>query len=87
VLGDDLGDGGLVGLGRGGGEGERDLGEAQLEQAIAAARLAVIVALRRRPAEDLDLPVVEAEAAIDGRDLRLERALVRQEHAASGSSR
>ena len=28
--------------------------------------------------EDLDLPVVEAEAAIDRSDLRLERALVRQ---------
>ena len=77
----DLGDGGLVGLGRGGGEGERDLAQAELEQAVAAARLAVIVALRRRAAEDLDLAVVEAEAAIDGRDLRLERALVRQEDA------
>ena len=53
--------------------------EAQLEQAIAAARLAVIVALRRGAAEDLDLPVVEAEAAIDRRDLRFERALVGQE--------
>ena len=79
VGGEDLGDGGLVGLRGGGGEGERDLGEAELEQAIAAARLAVIVALRRRPAQDLDLAVVETEAAIDRRDLRLERALVRQE--------
>ena len=47
VLGDKLVDGGLVGLGRCGGEGERDFGEAELEQAIAAARLAVIVALGR----------------------------------------
>ena len=37
--------------------------------------------------EDLDLAIVEAEAAIDGRDLRLDRALVRQEERASGSSR
>ena len=83
----DLGDGGLIGLGRRGGEGERDLAQAQLEQAVAAARLAVIVALRRRAAEDLDLAIVQPEAAIDGCDLRFERALVRQEHAASGSSR
>ena len=81
MRGDDLGDGGLVGLGRGGGEGERDLGEAELEQAIAAAGLAVVVALRRRSAQDLDLPVIESEAPIDRGDLRLERALVRQEDA------
>ena len=85
--GDNLGDGGLIGLGRRGGEGERDLAQAQLEQAIAAAGLAVIVALRRRAAEDLDLAIVQPEAAIDGCDLRFERALIRQEHAASGSSR
>ena len=53
--------------------------EAQFEQAIAAPRLAVIVALGRRPRDDLDLAVVEAEAAIDRGDLRLDRALVRQE--------
>ena len=53
--------------------------EAQFEQAIAASRLAVIVALRRRAREDLDLAVVQAEAAVDGGDLRLDRALVRQE--------
>ncbi len=87
VGGDRLGDGGLVGLGGGGGEGERDLAQAELEQAIAAARLAVIVALGRRAAEDLDLAVVQAEAAIDGGDLRFERALVGQEQRASGSSR
>ena len=77
--GEKIGDGGLVGLRGSGGEGERDLGEAELEQAIAAPRLAVIVALRRRPAQDLDLAVVETEAAIDRGDLRLERALIRQE--------
>jgi len=78
---DDLGDGGLIGLGGRGGEGERHFGEAQLEQAIAAAGLAVVVALRRGPAEDLDLTVVQAEAPIDGGDLRLQRPLVGQEQA------
>ena len=81
VLGDDALDRGVVGLGRGGAEGERDRAETQLEQPIAAARLAVIVALRRRAREDLDLAIVEAEAAIDRGDLRLDRALVRQEDA------
>ena len=66
------------------GEGERDLAEAELEQAVAAARLAVIVALGRGAGEDLDLAVVEAEAPIDRRDLRLDRALVRQQDAGSG---
>ena len=72
-------DHGLIGLRGGGGEGERDLAKAEFEQAIAAPRLAVIVALGRRAREDLDLPVVEAEAPIDRGDLRLDRALVRQE--------
>ena len=40
--------------------------------------MAVIVALGRRPAEDLDLPIVQSKAAIDGRDLRLERPLIRE---------
>ena len=79
VLGERLGDGGLVGLGGGGGEGERHFGEAELEQPVAAARLAVVVALGRRAAQDLDLPVVQAEAAVDRGDLRLERPLVGQE--------
>ena len=34
---DDFGDGGLIGLGGCGGEGERDLAQAELEQAVAAA--------------------------------------------------
>ena len=70
---------GLIGLGGRRSKGERDFAEAQLEQPIAAAGLAVIVALRCRAAQDLDLPVVEAKAAIDRRDLRLDRPLVRQE--------
>ena len=51
----------------------------QLEQAIAAPGLAVVVALGRGARQDLDLPVVETEAPIDSRDLRLDRPLVRQE--------
>ena len=50
----------LVGLGGGSGKGERDLAQTEIEQAIAAAGLAVVVALGRGPSEDLDLPVVEA---------------------------
>ena len=72
-------DRGLIGLGGRRAEGERDLAEAELEQAIAAPRLAVIVALRRGAGEDLDLAIVESEAPIDRGDLRLDRALVRQE--------
>ena len=53
--------------------------KAEFEQAVAAPGLAVIVALRRGPRDDLDLPVVQAEAAIDGGDLRLDRPFVRQE--------
>src|SRR3546814_20347486 len=57
------------------------IGQAQLEQPVAAARLAVVVALGHRPREDFDLAIVETEAAIDGGDLRLDRALVRQQDA------
>ncbi len=53
----------LVGLGGSGGEGERDLAKTEFEQAIAAARLAVVVALRRRPGQDFDLAVVKSESA------------------------
>ena len=69
----------LIGLRGRRAERERDRTEAEFEQAIAAPRLAVVVALRRRPRDDLDLPVVQAEAAIDGGDLRLDRAFIRQE--------
>ena len=77
--GEEIGDCGLIGLRGSGGEGERDLGEAELEQAVAAPGLAVIVTLRDAAAQDLDLAVVEAEAAIDRGDLRFEGALIRQE--------
>src|SRR3546814_6424990 len=43
--------------------------------------LAVVVALGHRPREDFDLAIFETEAAIDGGDLRLDRALVRQQDA------
>src|SRR3990167_6918671 len=76
---DDVGDGELVGLGRGGGEGQRDLPQPQLEEAVSAPRLAVVVALRRGPAQYLDLASVEPEPLIDGRDLRLGGTLVRKE--------
>src|SRR3546814_8104225 len=75
---DDLGDAELVGLDRGGGEGQRDLAQPQLEQPVAAPRLAVVVALRRRPAEDYDLAGVEPKAFVDGGDLMLGGARVRQ---------
>ena len=78
---DQLGDAELVGLGRSGGEGQRDLAQPQLEQPVPAPRLAVIVALGRRPAQDFDLAGVEAEPLVDGGDLRLGPALVRQEDA------
>ena len=74
-------DRGVIALRRCSTEGERDGAEAELEQAVAAPGLAVVVALRCRAGDDLDLPVVEAEAAIDGGDLRLDRALVRKEDA------
>ena len=79
VLGMDARDFGLVGFGGCGAEREADFGQAKLEQAIAPAALAVIIPLGRGPCEDFDLPVIEAEATINGRDLRLDGALVRQQ--------
>ncbi len=78
---DQFGDAELVGFRGRGGEGQRDLAQAQLEQAVAAPRLAIIVTLRRRPTKDFDLPGIEAEALIDSRDLRFGGALVGQEDA------
>ena len=76
---ENVGDGGVIGLRRCGREGERDLAETEREKPIAAPRLAVIVTLRHGPRDDLDLAFIEAEAAVDIGDLRLEGALVRQE--------
>ena len=69
----------LVGFGGCGRKRERDLAQTKLEQAIAAARLTVIVALRGRARENLDLAIVEPEPPIDRSDLRLDGALVGQE--------
>ena len=74
-------DRGVIGLGRGRAEGERDSAPARLEQPVAAPRLAVIVALGRGAGDDLDLAIVEAEAPVDRGDLRLDRPLVGQEDA------
>src|SRR5271165_781726 len=79
IGGEKIGNCRLIGLRGSGGEGERDLAEAELEQAVAPPGLAVIVALRRRPTQNLDLAVVETEAAIDGGDLGFEGAFIRQE--------
>ena len=81
MLGEHAIDDRVIGLGRGGAEGERDRTEAQFEQAVAAAGLAVVVALGRGARDDLDLPVVQAEPPIDRGDLRLDRALVGKEDA------
>src|SRR5260370_16915659 len=64
-----IGDGGVVGLRRGGGEGERDLPQPELEQAIAAAGLGGGGALWRGPGGELDLAVIWAPTAIDPHDL------------------
>ncbi len=74
-------DGSLVCLGRGCGEGERNFAKTKFEHPVAAAGLAVVVALGRCPAQKLDLAVIEAEAAVDRRDLRLDRPFVRQQQA------
>ena len=76
-----LGDAELVGLGRGGGEGQRDLAQAQFEQAVAAPRLAIIIALGDCPREDLDLAVIQAEPPVDRGDLGFDRTIVGQEDA------
>src|SRR5690606_15884576 len=58
MLGMDARDGGLIGFGRSGAKREADFAQTQLEQAIAAPRLTIIVPLGRSPRQDLDLPVV-----------------------------
>src|SRR6266851_8054101 len=81
TFGKDLLDQRLVGLGGSSGEGERDLAKTEFEQAIAAARLAVVVALRRRAGEDFDLAVVKSKAPVDRHDLWLDGAVVWQHNA------
>src|SRR5260221_13395848 len=81
VFGNDLLNCGLIGLCRSCSEGERDGTEAELKQPIAPPRLAIIIPLRCCAGEDLDLTVVQTEAAIDRRDLQFDGAFVRQEQA------
>src|ERR1700739_3926660 len=71
-------DEGLIGFGRSRGEGESNLAKTKFEQTIAAARLAVIVALRCGPSQDLDLPVVQSKAPIDRPDVCLSAPVVRE---------
>src|SRR6185437_3388660 len=79
-LSEDLLDQRLVGFGGSRREGQSHFAEAELEQAIAAAGLTVIVAFRRCPSQDLDLTVVKSKATIDGRDLRLDGTVVGQQN-------
>ena len=62
-------------------QGEGDRTEAELEQAVAALRLQVIVPLGGGSANELDLPLVEPEALVRRAALRIERAVVRQKDA------
>src|SRR3546814_20812660 len=78
---DQLADLDLVGSRGGGGKGERHIAKAEFEQSIAAPRLAIIVALRGRPAQYLDLAIVEPEAFVDARNLRFGGAFIGQENA------
>src|SRR3546814_4385995 len=59
----------------------RHIAKAEFEQLIAAPRLAIIVALRGRPAQYLDLAIVEPEAFVDARNLRFGGAFIGQENA------
>ena len=81
VFGDDLCNERLVGFGGCGAEREADFGQAKLEQAIAARRLAIVLALGGCPADDVDLAIIEAEAAVYAQDLWFDRAIIGQEDA------
>ena len=61
-------------------ERQRDRAKPQLEQPIAAPRLQVVVAFRRRLGDQFDLPVVEAEALVGGPRLRLDRPVIGQKN-------
>ena len=66
---------------RGAAQGQCHGAETELEQAVAARGLGVVVALGRRGAQDLDLAPIEPEALVDGLGLRLQRTVVGQEDA------
>src|SRR3546814_3762763 len=61
-----------------------DRPQPQFEQPIAACGLKVILPLRRRVTDQLDLPIVQPEPLIRGTALRLDRAIVGQQYARSG---
>ena len=70
-------------LGRGRtGEGQRHRPQTQVEDPVAQQGLVVVVALGLRGGDDPDLPAVQAEALLDGADLRLHSLRIRQEDAA-----
>src|SRR3546814_8802974 len=76
VLGQDRIDALLaVGIGRTA-ERKRDRAQAQLEQPVAPRRLQIIMPFRRRPADQLDLSVVEPDPLLCCARVRLERAVV-----------
>src|SRR5690606_12804537 len=64
------------------GKGERRWPQVEVEQAIAQARLVVVVALRDRGRHDLDLTCVQPEALVDRANLRLGGLWVGQKDAA-----
>ena len=81
VLGKDARDA-LLAIGIGGAaQRERHGSEAELEQPVAARRLEIILALRRRARDQFDLPGVEPEARIGHLALRLDRAVVGKQYA------
>src|SRR3546814_3704641 len=71
MLRDQLGDTALVRFRGRRREGQGDFTQPEIEQAVAASRLAIIVALRCCPAQYLDLAGVKAEPFVNARDLRL----------------
>src|SRR3546814_20035084 len=58
-----------------------DRPQPQFEQPIAACGLKVILPLRRRVTDQLDLPIVQPEPFIRGTALRPDRAIVGQQYA------
>src|SRR3546814_9561658 len=78
MLRDQLGDTALVRFRGRRREGQGDFTQPEIEQAVAASRLAIIVALRCCPAQYLDLAGVKAEPFVNARDLRLAGALDRK---------
>ena len=76
-----LADRGLVGFRGGRRESECDVAEAQGEEPVPASGLAVVIAFRESPRDDLNLTVVQPKAAIGIGDLWLEGAFVGQEDA------